>query len=145
MTGSIKRRGKEKDKWTIIVTLGTKISPKTGKEIPNQKWITFKGTKKAAEVKLNELLHEYNTGQYREPSKMTLGEWLDKWIKDYIKNSSKKKQRTQETYESVVRQHLIPSLGKIVLQKLKPSDLQAYYNNSPLSATTLEQHQVESV
>lgn len=140
LTGTITRRGKEKDKWTLIVTFGTKTNPKTGKEIPNQKWITFKGTKKAAEAELNKLIHEYNTGQYREPTKITLGEWLEKWINDYIKNSSKKKLRTQETYESVVRQHLIPKLGKILLQKLKPSDIQAYYNKSKLSGKTLEQH-----
>ncbi|NPV53782.1 MAG: tyrosine-type recombinase/integrase [Firmicutes bacterium] len=138
MRGYITKRSK--NSWTIVLTVGRKVDPKTGKSRPDQKWITVRGTKKEAEAKLAELLHQYNRGELVEPTKMTVGEWLIRWLDVYVTNSSKKKFRTQETYASIVRNHLIPALGHIRLQKLQPADIQAYYNNSGLSSSTLEQH-----
>ena len=138
MRGYLKKR--PKDSWTIVITVGRKVDPKTGKSRPDQKWFTVKGTKKEAEAKLAELIHQYNRGELVEPTKMTVGEWLTRWLDAYVMNSSKKKLRTQETYHSIVKNHLIPALGHIHLQKLQPADIQAYYNNSNLSPSTLEQH-----
>jgi integrase len=39
-----------------------------------QKWLTAQGTKRDAERKLAELLHNLHRGEYVEPSKMTVGE-----------------------------------------------------------------------
>lgn len=58
----------------------------------------------------------------------------------YVKNSRKKRLRTIETYESVVRRHLIPAFDKIPLQKLSAGHIQHYYNTSLLSSSTLQQH-----
>ncbi len=140
LRGCIRKRAK--DSWTIVLTVGRKTDPKTGKSKPEQKWTTVKGTKRDAEKKLAELLHQYDTGQFCEPTKITVGEWLKRWLDVYVLKSTQKKLRTQETYQNVVENHLIPALGRIPLQKLRPTDLQAYYNNSPLSPTTLEQHHV---
>ena len=52
----------------------------TGKRRRRQKWITFRGTKKAAEPKLTDLLRSINHNEFVEPSKVTLGEWLTKWF-----------------------------------------------------------------
>jgi integrase len=138
MRGHIRRRSE--NSWAIVLTLGRTIDPKTGKSKPNQKWVTVKGTKKDAERKCAELIHKYNIGEYQEPTDMTVGEWLSRWLEVYVKKSSKKKMRTKETYKSVVENHLIPSLGHFRLQKLQPSDVQNYYNTSSLSPSTLEQH-----
>src|SRR5690606_22812341 len=69
--------------------------------------------KAEAEAKLAKLLHQYNRGELIEPTKMTTGEWLQRCIDVYVKNSKKKRLRTIETYESVVRRHLIPAFDKI--------------------------------
>jgi integrase len=120
--------------------LGRKIDPKTGKSKVNQKTYTVRGTKAEAEAKLAELLHQYNRGELIEPTKMTTGEWLQRWIDVYVKNSKKKRLRTIETYESVVRRHLIPAFDKIPLQQLSAGHIQHYYNTSELASSTLEQH-----
>ena len=138
MRGSLRKRSKSS--WTITLTLGRITDPKTGKSKVRQKVFTVRGTKPEAEAKLAELLTQYNQGNYIEPTNITTGEWLQKWIDVYIKNSRKKRLRTIETYESVVRVHLIPALGKIPLQKLSASHIQFYYNTSPLSSSTLQQH-----
>jgi integrase len=57
-----------------------------------------------------------------------------------MKNSKKKRLRTIETYESVVRRHLIPAFDKIPLQQLSAGHIQHYYNTSELASSTLEQH-----
>lgn len=138
MRGSLRKRSKVS--WTVTLTLGRKIDPKTGKSKVNQKTYTVRGTKAEAEAKLAELLHQYNRGELIEPTKMTTGEWLQRWIDVYVKNSKKKRLRTIETYESVVRRHLIPAFDKIPLQQLSSGHIQHYYNNSELASSTLEQH-----
>ncbi len=122
------------------MTLGRTIDPKTGKSKPNQKWHTHKGTKREAEKKMAELIYQYETGQYRDPSKMTVAGWLETWLEVYLLPSSRKKPRTKETYESIVRKHLIPNLGQLALQKLQPMHIQVYYNKSTLAPSTLELH-----
>ena len=138
MRGSLRKRSKVS--WTVTLSLGRKIDPKTGKSKVNQKTYTVRGTKAEAEAKLAELLHQYNRGELIEPTKMTTGEWLQRWIDVYVKNSKKKRLRTIETYESVVRRHLIPAFDKIPLQQLSSGHIQHYYNNSELASSTLEQH-----
>ncbi len=138
MRGSLSKRSRSS--WTIRLTLGRKIDPKTGKSKINQKTITVRGTKQEAEAKLAELLNQYNKGEYIEPTTLTTGEWLQRWIDVYVKNSRKKRLRTIETYESVVRRHLIPAFDKIPLQKLSAGHIQHYYNTSLLSSSTLQQH-----
>jgi integrase len=138
LRGSLRKRSKVS--WTITLTLGRKIDPKTGKSKVNQKTYTVRRTKAEAEAKLAELLHQYNRGELIEPTKMTTGEWLQRWIDVYVKNSKKKRLRTIETYESVVRRHLIPAFDKIPLQQLSAGHIQHYYNTSELASSTLEQH-----
>jgi integrase len=138
MRGSIRER--YKDSWSIILDMGYRVQPETGKMKRVQKWFTVQGTKRDAERKLTELLHRLHSGEYVEPSKLTVGEWLIEWLETGIKPPNKRL-RTYETYKSVIERHLKPALGHIRLQQLKPTDIKRYYNNSTLSSTTLEQHQ----
>jgi hypothetical protein len=49
------------------------------------KWTRFHGTRKEAEQKLTELVGERDTGDFVEPSKLTLGQYLEEWVKTAIK------------------------------------------------------------
>jgi integrase len=137
MRGSIRKRYKAS--WNVILDLGYQITPGTGQQKRVQKWFTVQGTKRDAERKLTELLHNLNRGEYVEPSKLTLGGWLTEWLETAIKPPNKRL-RTYETYKGVIERHLMPALGHIRLQQLKPTQLKRYYNDSSLSPTTLEQH-----
>jgi Phage integrase, N-terminal SAM-like domain len=136
MRGHIRKR--YKDSWNIILDMGYQVDPETGKQKRVQKWFTVQGTKRDAERKLTELLHHLHRGEYVEPSKLTVGEWLSEWLETAIKPPNKRL-RTYETYKSVIERHLMPALGHLRLQQLKPTDLKRYYNESSLSPTTLEQ------
>jgi integrase len=134
MRGHIEKRGK--NSYTIVLSLG--FDPQTGKR--KQQWISVKGSKKAAEQKLSELLHQLDTGTFMKPGKTTLAEFLDRWLKDYQPNLSP---RGFERYEGVIRVHLIPSLGSVPLTLLRPEHLQKLYTaklNDGLSAKTVRYH-----
>ena len=86
----------------------------------------FRGTKKDAEKKLSELLHQLDNGVFMKPGKTSLAEYLEKWLKDFA--WANLAPRTAEGYEHIIRRHIIPSLGKLALTQLKPEHLQAYYS-----------------
>jgi len=117
--GSIIKR--YKSSYTIVLNLG--IDPTSGKR--KQEWISVKGTKKDAEKKLAELLHQLDNGTFIKPGKTTVAEFLEKWLSDYAQ--PKLSPRAFERYESIVRVHLIPGLGNIPLTQLKPEHLQRLY------------------
>jgi integrase len=119
MTGFLKKRSAHS--YTIVIYLGR--DPATGKK--RQKWHTVDGNKKKAEEELTRLLHELNTGTYIEPSKLTMKDYLERWLKDYAKGAVGKK--TFERYEGIVRDHLVPELGTLVLTKLQPLHIQSCY------------------
>lgn len=141
MRGSITQR--YKGSWSLILDLGYQHDPVTGTSKRQQKWITFRGTKTDAEKKLNELINDQNKGTFIEPHKRTLGEWLIEWWKKVIKAT--KTPRTADTYEGVIKNHLVPKLGALRLQAVKSIDLEHYYaehrqHHPALSEATLEQH-----
>jgi len=82
--------------------------------------------KKHAEKRLCELLHHLDNGTFMKPGKTTLGEFLERWLKDYAWPNLAP--RTAEGYEHIIGRHLIPRLGNMVLTQLKPEHLQRYYS-----------------
>ena len=119
MRGHIRKRSK--DTWTIVIDAGR--DPSTGKR--SQQWVSVKGTKKDAERKLAELVHQVDTGGFVRPAKVTVAEFLDRWLHDYAWPNLAP--RTAEGYEQIIRGHLIPGLGYIPLTQLRPEHLQQYY------------------
>jgi integrase len=142
MRGHIVKRGK--NSYSLVISVGKDAN--TGKY--KYHWETVKGTKKEAEKRLSELLNQLDTGTFMKPSKTTLGEYLERWLKDYA--SPNLAPRTAEGYEHIVRRHLIPSLGNIAMTQLKPEHLQRYYSEKlssgrcngigGLSAQTVRHH-----
>ena len=110
--------------------------------------MSIRGNKKDAEKRLSELLHQIDNGTFIIPGKITLAEYLERWLRDYVKPNLAP--RTAEGYESIVRCHLVPALGSISLTQLKPEHLQRYYSEKlsggrydgrgDLSRTTVSHH-----
>jgi len=57
---------------------------------------------------------------------VTLGEWLDYWLKTYAK--IKVRSTTYENYEMFIRVHLKPALGDMKLHDITTNDIQQVYN-----------------
>ena len=139
MRGSLKQR--YQGSWSIILDLGYDVDPQTGLKRRRQKWITFRGPKRDAQQKMNELLHAVHKQEFVEPSKRTFGEWLEEWLEKAIKPV--KRLRTYEAYRNVIVRHLKPDLGLISLQQLKALDLERYYarvREKGLAERTVHQH-----
>ena len=87
---------------------------------------TVRGTRKQAERELVRLLRTVDTGGHVDPSRMTVGDWLELWTATTKAEVSPK---THERYAEIVRCYLKPGLGTIQLQRLTPSDIQKAYNS----------------
>lgn len=122
---AVQRGGKEYTYWEARYTVG--FDSGTGKQ--KQKSVTGKTQKEVAQ-KLREITVDLDRGTYQEPCKMTLGQWLDIWQKDYL---SSVKPRTIETYRCEIENHIRPELGGIRLEALNVHTIQSFYN----SLTTL--------
>ncbi|MCI8387585.1 MAG: site-specific integrase [Clostridiales bacterium] len=64
---------------------------------------------------------------YFEPSKLTVSQWLDTWLSEYVQPSCKP--LSLSTYKSRVETHIKPALGKIKLSELNSTQIQTLYND----------------
>jgi integrase len=85
----------------------------------------YGGTKNEVREKLLRLQGAYLQGDAVEPSRMTVGAFLDHWLKTAAKASVRA--TTYTRYEGVVRLHIKPHIGGVPLQRLTPSQVQALY------------------
>jgi hypothetical protein len=82
-------------------------------------------TKKAAQTWLNTTVGSLETGQYVEPAKLTLVQYLeDRWLPT-IKNTIRPS--TFDSYCRILRLHVIPKLGGVPLQSLTTDHLDRLY------------------
>lgn len=79
-----------------------------------------------AKEKRDEALEQARKGIYIKPTKQTFGEWLDLWLKEYAKPAIRP--TTYDSYESLIRAHIKPGIGKILLKELQPNQIQKFYN-----------------
>jgi integrase len=111
MRGTIIRRGKQS--WRLKFDAGR--DPLTGKR--DTRYLTVRGTRRNAESELARVLHELETGALVEASRITVAEFLDRWLKEHVAHAVSPK--TAERYGELARMHVIPHLGAARLQKLK--------------------------
>jgi hypothetical protein len=137
MRGSIKKR--YKNSYSLILDLGSERDPKTGLIKRRQKWVTFHGTRKKAETKLNELLTAVEGGTFVEPPKLTLISWLREWIEVVVKPS--RQPGTVTRYHDIIDNHIATStIADLPLQKLRPTHIEAYYAPITGSASSKMAH-----
>ena len=82
-------------------------------------------TRKEALTWLAEVRVQAARGLLPEPSKLTVAEYLAFWLENGARPSVRPP--TYRQYEQYVRNHIVPILGSIRLQALKPADIQALY------------------
>lgn len=117
---TVTRSGKEYTYWEARYTAGR--DPGTGKQI--QRSITGKTQKEVAQ-KLKAATASIDQGTYTAPSKITVGEWLDIWSRDYLGGV---KPYTLRSYTNQIRNHIKPALGAVKLEALDAHTIQAFYN-----------------
>lgn len=118
---TVTRSGKEYTYWEARVTTGR--DPGTGKQI--QRSFTGK-TQKEVREKLAQAVVEVDRRTYSTPSKMTLGQWLDIWQREYLGGA---KPNTARAYRCHIRNHIRPKLGAVRLSELHPHMVQEFINS----------------
>ncbi|MGH2614153.1 MAG: tyrosine-type recombinase/integrase [Thermomicrobiales bacterium] len=116
--GSIYYRQSDR-RWVASVDLGYINGKRTRK-------VRYGKTRKEAAEKLKEALHDQARGLALATREQTVGQFLDTWLTEVVKPSVRSK--TFRGYESVVRMHLAPSLGRHRLTKLTPQHVQQMLN-----------------
>ena len=76
--------------------------------------------------KLHSRMEEYRDVELTEESGMTLGQWLDKWLADYMTLTVR--ESTLNSYKSITEHHIKPLLGDEKIGSITTSDIQKMYN-----------------
>ena len=98
------------------------FDPGTGKQI--QRSISGKTQKEVAQ-KLKAAIAALDTGTYIAPCKMTVGEWMDVWSKQYLGGV---KESTVAAYNATIRTHIKPGIGAVRIDALDTNLVQNFYN-----------------
>jgi integrase len=106
--------------WMAAVTIG--YDQKTGK--PKRKYFSGK-TRQEVAKKLTETLSKVQSGNYIEPSTLSLEQWLNDWL---VGRKPHITENTYDAYETMIRCHIVPKIGAIKLKDLRTRDIQNLMN-----------------
>lgn len=81
-------------------------------------------TQAEVRAKLKDAQQRLDAGQPVKDAASTVAAWLDDWQTKALE-ASDRKQATKDLYRTVVRKHLVPALGGLSLDRLRPSDVEA--------------------
>lgn len=134
--GTIRHRSD--GRWEARYTVG--IDPGTGKQIQKS---VYGQTQKDVRQRLSKVSTELDSGTYKDPCKMTVGQWLDIWSREYLGNV---KPFTVRSYSDKIKNHIKPAIGAAKLDSLTALAIQGFYNSlgkqrgdtPPLSPKTIK-------
>src|SRR5450759_1078889 len=78
----------------------------TGKR--KRKWFSFTGNKRQAQIECARLIGELHGGNFLEPSKITVAEFLTRWLAGVRSQVSP---RSHERYAEIVQKNIVPLIG----------------------------------
>ncbi len=82
-------------------------------------------TQKALTEKLHQSIECYQDVELTEDSRMTLGEWLDRWLAEYKDGTIRS--GTLEGYRNYIENYIKPQLGGKQVSLITPQDVQRMY------------------
>ena len=86
----------------------------------------FAKTQKSALKQLHQLIELYRDVDLTEDCRMTLGEWLDKWLDEYMIFTIR--ESTLDSYRAMVKNQVKPFIGGKQIASLTTADMQKFYN-----------------
>ena len=114
-------RKREDGRWEGRIVVGHK---KNGD--PIHRYVLAR-TQKELIVKLHDCIEMYRDADLTEDSNMTLGEWLDRWINEYMIFTIR--ESTLDSYKAMIKNQIKPYLGDRPLSALTTQELQKFYNS----------------
>ena len=113
-------RKREDGRWEGRIVVGHK---KNGD--PIHRYVLAR-TQKELIVKLHDCIEMYRDADLTEDSNMMLGEWLDRWINEYMIFTIR--ESTLDSYKAMIKNQIKPYLGDRPLSALTTQELQKFYN-----------------
>ena len=111
---------KRGSKWAYVLRVPDQL---TGKTKPQ--WISGFDSAQSAKVARDKARVLVANRDYVSPTKITVGEYLVTWINRV--HAGQIKASTLARYKQIINNYLIPGLGSIKLQDLRPSQVQSLY------------------
>jgi integrase len=90
------------------------------------RWESYSPTEAEAQDKLLKARYEHSRGLPVAVERQTVAQFLEHWLSEIVKPS--RRPRTYESYELTVRLHIVPTLGKVRLEKMTPQQVQNLIN-----------------
>ena len=115
--GSITKRND--GRWMARYTVHTATGPKRRH--------IYGRTRQEVAAKLAKAMTDRDGGIELDPSSVTVNEYLRRWLTDSVKGSVRP--ITFESYERLIRVHVVPALGRVKLKALSPAHLQGLYRD----------------
>ena len=113
-------RQKKKGQWEGRIVVGHKENGD-----PIFRYVYAK-TQKELIGKLHLKIDEFRDAELTEDSKMSLGEWLDKWLTEYMQGTVRK--GTLNGYRTYADKYIKPALGDKPIAFITTADVQKFYN-----------------
>jgi len=92
-----------------------------------RRWFSFQGTKREAQRRCAELIAETRGGSATSPERMTVAQYLERWLEHMRPLVSPK---THERYTELVTKNINPMLGGVVLARLQPVQISSAYTTA---------------
>lgn len=108
--------------WSYVLRIPDPASNKT-----KPKWVGGFDDKASALLARDKARVALKENNYVEPSGLTVGVWLTKWITTI--HNKRLKATTYTSYLKIINNHLIPGIGDIKLSKLRPSHIECLYSD----------------
>lgn len=118
-SGTIRQR--PDGRWEARVTTG--INPGTGKPIRRS---IYGNTQAAVRKEMTAILRELDRGTYQAPNKITVSAWMEEWLNTFC--AGKVKLLTLQSYQGIIKNHIVPFIGAVELQAVKGTHIQRLYN-----------------
>ena len=113
-------RKRDDGRWEGRIVVGHK---KNG--APIHRYVLAKTQRELTE-KLHDCIVMYRAADLTEECNMTLGEWLDRWINEYMIFTIR--ESTLDSYKAMIKNQIKPYLGDRPLSALTTQELQKFYN-----------------
>ena len=102
-------------RWHGYVSVGFKLDGKLDRRHVSSK------SRSVVVTRVREMERKRNSGTISPTTAPTVTSWLEHWLTSIAPRRGR--QRTLESYESAVRNHLIPGIGRLRIDRLRPEHL----------------------
>src|SRR5262249_9505022 len=116
MKGHIRQRSP--GHWAIVIDARDAAGNR------KRRWFSFEGSKRQAQRRCAELIAETRGGTAASPERMTVGQYLGRWL-DHMRPLVSPK--AHQTYETFVRANIVPLIGAVPMAKLTEMQISSAY------------------